>query len=104
MDQGIIDKLIPIAGTNNRVVIKRDVTEEKTGLIILAEGAKQAPNTGIVISVSEKDADGYLPTVKKGDRVMFNPAQYIGIPLLKNKDVDIFTTIEKDIFLKFPNE
>lgn len=62
----------PIAGTANRVVIEAAAAEEKTASgIIIPDTAKEKPQKGIVISVSEEDGDGKKPTVKAGDTVLY---------------------------------
>ncbi len=68
--------LKPIAGTQNRVFVKRAVKGEKktkSGLFIVEkqEGEDKLPNYGVVIAVSDKDNTGAKPFVKKGDTVYF---------------------------------
>jgi len=70
----------PIAGTANRVVVQAAAAEEKTASgIIIPDTAKEKPQKGTVISVSEEDADGKKPTVKKGDTVLYG--KYAGTEL-----------------------
>lgn len=62
----------PIAGTANRVVIEAAAAEEKTASgIIIPDTAKEKPQKGTVVSVSEEDGDGKKPTVKAGDTVLY---------------------------------
>ena len=49
----------PVAGTQNRVVVEAAAAEEKTASgIIIPDTAKEKPQRGIVIAVSEKDDKG----------------------------------------------
>lgn len=62
----------PIAGTQNRVVVKPSQADEKTaGGIIIPDTAKEKPQKGEVISTSEKDEKGNAPSVKAGDKVLY---------------------------------
>ncbi len=62
----------PIAGTQNRVVVEPAAAEEKTASgIYIPDTAKEKPQKGIVISVSELDEKGNKPTVKQGDQVLY---------------------------------
>ncbi|WP_337993490.1 co-chaperone GroES [Mucilaginibacter sp. KACC 22063] len=62
----------PIAGTANRVVVEAAAAEEKTASgIIIPDTAKEKPQKGTVVSVSEEDGDGKKPTVKAGDTVLY---------------------------------
>ena len=62
----------PIAGTANRVVIEAAAAEEKTASgIIIPYTAKEKPQKGTVVSVSDEDGDGKKPTVKAGDTVLY---------------------------------
>lgn len=46
----------PVAGTQNRVVVEPAPAEEKTaGGIIIPDTAKEKPQKGKVVAVSEKD-------------------------------------------------
>lgn len=71
-------KLIPIAGTKNRVYVELPPKKEKVSLggIILAGQEEKRPTEGTVIAVSEKDDLGMLPNVKVGDTVFF--AEHVG--------------------------
>lgn len=62
----------PIAGTANRVVVEAAPAEEKTASgIIIPDTAKEKPQKGTVVSVSEEDGDGKKPSVKAGDTVLY---------------------------------
>lgn len=57
-----------------RVLIKRDPTPEKVGLIFIPDRAKKLPKGGIVAVVGEQ-----VTTVKVGERVLFGA--YAGVPI-----------------------
>lgn len=62
----------PIAGTKNRVIVKPAAAEEKTASgIIIPDTAKEKPQKGIVMAISDSDEDGNNPTVKAGDTVLY---------------------------------
>ncbi len=66
-------KLQPLG---DRVVIRRDESEEKTaGGIFLPDSAKDKPSRGIVVSIGDgrvlDDGTRSAFTVKEGDRVLF---------------------------------
>ncbi|MFT4968835.1 MAG: chaperonin GroES [Chitinophagales bacterium] len=62
----------PIAGTNNRVVVLPAPAEEKTlSGIIIPDSAKEKPQRGKVITVSEEDEKMMKPKVKDGDMVLY---------------------------------
>lgn len=68
-------KFIPVAGTNNRVVIKRDKAKSHIkqfghGIVGVTSGTDQK-NTGIVLGVSEIDDKWQKPYLKVGYRVIF---------------------------------
>jgi len=86
----------PIAGTANRVVVQPAAAEEKTASgIIIPDTAKEKPQKGIVISVSEVDDKGNKPVVKAGDQVLYG--KYSGTELsFEGKDYLIMR--ESDIF------
>ena len=72
------EKLTPL---HDRVLIKRDITEEKTtGGIILASSATEKPSQGVVIAVGNgqiTESGEVRPLdVKAGDKVLFG--QYAG--------------------------
>jgi chaperonin GroES len=62
----------PIAGTANRVVVEPAAVEEKTASgLYIPDTAKEKPQRGIVVSVSEVDDKGNKPAVKSGDTVLY---------------------------------
>jgi chaperonin GroES len=86
----------PIAGTQNRVVVEAAPAEEKTASgIIIPDTAKEKPQRGNVIAVSEIDEKGNKPTVKVGDTVLYG--KYAGTEIqMEGKDYLIMR--ETDIF------
>ena len=86
----------PVAGSQNRVVIEAAAAEEKTkGGIIIPDTAKEKPQRGKVIAVSEVDEKGNKPAVKVGDTVLYG--KYAGTEVqLEGKDYLIMR--ETDIF------
>jgi chaperonin GroES len=93
-------KIKPIAGTNNRVIVKPDQAEEKTASgIIIPDSAKEKPQQGTVKEVSN-DLKDEQPTVKIGDTVLYG--KYSGTELsfdgedyLIMKESDIYGVIKK---------
>ena len=62
----------PVAGSQNRVVVEASAAEEKTkGGIIIPDTAKEKPQRGKVIAVSDIDEKGNKPSVKIGDTVLY---------------------------------
>jgi chaperonin GroES len=86
----------PIAGTQNRVVVEAAAAEEKTaGGLIIPDTAKEKPQKGKVISISEVDEKGNKPAVKVGDVVLYG--KYAGTEVtLEGKEYLIMR--ESDIF------
>ena len=86
----------PVAGTQNRVVVEAALAEEKTASgIIIPDTAKEKPQKGTVIAVSEKDDKGNKPEVKVGDTVLYG--KYAGTEVIvEGKDLLIMR--ESDIF------
>lgn len=86
----------PVAGTQNRVVIEAAAAEEKTASgIIIPDTAKEKPQRGKVIAISEKDEKGNKPEVKVGDTVLYG--KYAGTEVqIEGKDYLIMR--ESDIF------
>jgi chaperonin GroES len=86
----------PVAGSQNRVVVEAAAAEEKTkGGIIIPDTAKEKPQRGRVIAVSEVDEKGNKPAVKVGDTVLYG--KYAGTEVqLEGKDYLIMR--ETDIF------
>lgn len=89
----------PIAGTQNRVVVEAAAAEEKTASgIIIPDTAKEKPQKGKVISISELDEKGNKPAVKVGDTVLYG--KYAGTEVniegkeyLIMREADIFAVI-----------
>jgi chaperonin GroES len=88
--------LKPIAGTQNRVVVEPSPADEKTASgIIIPDTAKEKPQKGKVISISEVDDKGNKPAVKVGDTVLYG--KYAGTEItLEGKEYLIMR--EADIF------
>lgn len=92
-------KIKPIAGTQNRVVVEPAAAEEKTaGGIIIPDTAKEKPQRGKVISISEQDEKGNKPAVKVGDVVLYGKyagteIQIEGKDLLIMREADIFAVV-----------
>ncbi len=86
----------PVAGSQNRVVVEASAAEEKTkGGIIIPDTAKEKPQRGKVIAVSDVDEKGNKPAVKVGDTVLYG--KYAGTEVqLEGKDYLIMR--EADIF------
>lgn len=86
----------PVAGTQNRVVVEAAAAEERTASgIIIPDTAKEKPQRGKVIAVSDKDEKGNSPEVKVGDTVLYG--KYAGTEVLvEGKDYLIMR--ESDIF------
>jgi chaperonin GroES len=89
----------PVAGTQNRVVVEPAAAEEKTaGGIIIPDTAKEKPQRGKIVAVSETDEKGNKPAVKVGDTVLYG--KYAGTEitvdgkeLLIMRESDIFAII-----------
>ncbi len=88
--------LKPIAGTQNRVIVQPAPAEEKTASgIIIPDTAKEKPQRGTVVSISELDEKGNKPAVKAGDTVLYG--KYAGTEVtVEGKDYLIMR--ETDIF------
>lgn len=85
----------PIAGSNNRVIIKPAEAETKTASgIFIPDTAKEKPNKGTVIAVSEKDEKGVEPVLKAGDIVLYG--KYAGQELPNS---DFVVMRESDILV-----
>ncbi len=92
-------KIRPIAGTQNRVVVEAAAAEEKTKSgIIIPDTAKEKPQRGKIVSVSEIDEKGNKPAVKVGDEVLYG--KYAGTEItvdgkeyLIMRESDIFAVI-----------
>ncbi len=89
-------KIKPVAGTQNRVVVESAEAEEKTASgIFIPDTAKEKPQRGKVIAVSEKDDKGNTPEVKVGDAVLYG--KYAGTEVQVNGK-DLLIMRESDIF------
>ncbi len=86
----------PVAGTQNRVVVEAAAAEEKTASgIIIPDTAKEKPQRGKVIAISDKDDKGNKPEVQVGDTVLYG--KYAGTEVqVEGKDYLIMR--ESDIF------
>jgi chaperonin GroES len=86
----------PIAGTQNRVLVEPAPAEEKTASgIIIPDTAKEKPQRGKVLSISEIDEKGNKPTVKVGDTILYG--KYAGTEInVEGKEYLIMR--ESDIF------
>ncbi len=86
----------PVAGTQNRVVIKAAAAEQTTkGGIIIPDTAKEKPQKGEVISISPIDEKGNKPVVKPGDTVLYG--KYAGTEVTID-GTDYLIMREADIF------
>jgi chaperonin GroES len=89
----------PIAGTKNRVFVKPAPAEQKTsGGIIIPDTAKEKPQRGEVVAVSEVDEDGKKPVIKVGDVVLYG--KYSGTEI-SFEGQDFLSMRESDIIAKF---
>lgn len=92
-------KIKPVAGTQNRVIVKPAEAETKTaGGIIIPDSAKEKPQRGTVVSASEVDDKGNKPVVKPGDTVLYGKysgteIQVDGQDLLIMRESDIFAIL-----------
>jgi len=59
----------------DRIIVERDQAEAEVGGIYLTEGAREKPNTGVVIAVGAGTKD-----VKAGDKVMFGKHDGAALP------------------------
>jgi len=57
--------LLPV---NDRILILRDVAADKIGSIVMAEKAKERPDTGVIVALPESYSVSHL---KVGQQVMF---------------------------------
>lgn len=89
-------KITPIAGSQNRLVVLPTPPEEVTASgIIIPEVAKEKPQKGTVISISEIDEKGNRPIVKVGDVVLYG--KYAGTEV-SLEDVSYLIMRESDVF------
>jgi chaperonin GroES len=88
----------PIAGTKNRVFVKPAPAEEKTsGGIIIPDTAKEKPQRGEVVAISDIDEDGKKPVVKVGDVVLYG--KYSGTEI-SFEGQDFLSMRESDIIAR----
>lgn len=89
----------PVAGTQNRVVVAPAAAEEKTkGGIIIPDTAKEKPQRGKVVAVSDVDDKGNKPAVKVGDIVLYGKysgteIEIDGSEYLIMRESDIFAVV-----------
>jgi chaperonin GroES len=92
-------KIKPIAGTANRVIVEAAPAEEKTASgIIIPDTAKEKPQKGTVISISQEDGEGKKPTVQAGDTVLYGKyagteITYEGKEYLIMRETDIYAVL-----------
>ena len=92
-------KIIPIAGTSNRVLVEPNKAEEKTASgIIIPDSAKEKPQEGKVVAVSD-DLKDEQPTVKVGDTILYGKysgteLNFEGVDYLMMKETDIYAIIK----------
>jgi chaperonin GroES len=90
--------ILPIAGTKNRVFVKPAPAEERTsGGIIIPDTAKEKPQRGEVVAISEIDEDGKKPVIKIGDVVLYG--KYAGTEI-SYEGQDFLSMRESDIIAK----
>ena len=93
-------KIRPIAGTDNRVLVEPNKAEEKTASgIIIPDSAKEKPQQGKVVAVSD-DLKDVQPTVKVGDIVLYGKyggteLTFEGVDYLMMKESDIYAVIKQ---------
>ena len=91
----------PIAGTQNRVVVEPAAAEVKTSVgIIIPDTAKEKPQKGKVIAVSDIDEKGNKPVVKVGDEVLYGKysgveTNFEGTDFIIMRENDILAVINK---------
>ena len=86
----------PVAGTQNRVVVEAAAAEEKTkGGIIIPDTAKEKPQRGKGIAVSDIDEKGNKPAVKVGDIVLYG--KYSGTEVTTKDGEEVLIVREEDI-------
>ena len=89
----------PIAGTKNRAFVQPAPAEEKTSAgIIIPDTAKEKPQRGEVVAISEIDEDGKKPVVKVGDVVLYG--KYSGTKI-RFEGLDFPSMRESDIIARF---
>ena len=87
-------KKLNIKPLGDRVVVEPAKAEEKTASgIIIPDTAKEKPNQGIVVAVSDGDKDNIL-TVKVGDTILYG--KYAGTEI-DIEDANYLIMSESDI-------
>lgn len=91
-----ISDLKPFVGSLNRLIVEPFKIEEKrASRFIDTSKIGEKPGTGTVVSVSDKDQNGNLPTLKIGDTIMFGAKGHTELPL-KGKTYLVMT--ENDVY------
>lgn len=91
-------KVRPIAGSQNRVLVEPQPAEEETkGGIVIPDTAKEKPQRGKVVAVSD-DLDDEKATVKEGAEVIFGKYagtefSFDGKDYLIMRESDIYATL-----------
>lgn len=89
----------PIAGSANRVLVEPNKAEEKTASgIYIPDSAKEKPQRGTVIAVSD-DLKDDKPAVKVGDSVLYGKysgteLSFDGVDYLIMKESDIYAIVK----------
>ncbi len=97
-DSKMAEKVKPIAGTNNRVLVEPYPSEEETaGGIVIPETAKEKPQRGKVIAVSD-DLQDTPASVKEGNEVLYGKFagtefSFEGKDYLIMRESDIYATL-----------
>ena len=80
----------------DRVLVKPlEASETKKGGIIIPDTAKEKPQQGTVVSISEVDEKGNKPSVKVGDKVLYG--KYAGTEIT-HTGKEYLIMRESDIF------
>src|ERR1700684_3060061 len=91
-------KKLNVTPLADRVIVKPAPAEEKTsGGIIIPDTAKEKPQRGEVVAISEIDEDGKKPVVKIGDVVLYG--KYAGTEI-SYEGQDFLSMRESDIIAK----
>ena len=91
-------KVKPIAGTQNRVLVQPYPSEEETsGGIVIPDTAKEKPQRGKVVAVSD-DLKEEKPTVQEGSDVIYGKYagtefSFDGEEYLIMRESDIYATL-----------
>ena len=91
--------IVPIAGTNNRVIIEPEQAQGVTNSgIIIPNSAQEKPQSGIVRAISEMDMEGRIPELNVGERVIYG--KYVGTEIDYNGK-EYLIVREHDIYAVF---